>query len=119
MRTKSLIAAALFAALALPALAQAPAAPLVNIRGTIAKLDGQTLTVKSRDGRMLPVTLPPNYAVHTLVRKKLADIHPGDFVGTTSVPGKDGKLHAVEVHFFPPTFPSTTARPRGTSSPEA
>ncbi len=107
MTTKSFIAAAVFAALALPALAQAPAAPQgtrVSVRGTVAKLDGQTLTVKSRDGQMLAIVLAPNYAVRSLVRKKLADIHAGDFVGTTSVPGKDGKLHAVEVHFFPPNL---------------
>ena len=45
--------------------------------------------------------LAPNFTVRALVKKKLSDIKPGDFVGTTSVPGKDGKLHAVEVHFFP------------------
>ena len=81
--------------------AQAPQAQRVNVRGTIARLDGQNLVVKTSDKGDETVTLAPNYAVRALVRKKLTDIHPGDFVGTTSVPGQDGKLHAVEVHFFP------------------
>jgi len=96
---------AALAMLAAPALAQAPQTVPVNIRGTIAKLDGQTLAVKSRAGGTDTVTLAPNYAVRTLVKKKLTDIRPGDFVGSTSIPGEDGKLHAVEVHFFPANAP--------------
>ncbi|HEY3918791.1 MAG TPA: DUF5666 domain-containing protein [Stellaceae bacterium] len=103
MRTKLFIVAALLAALATPAFAPFAFAqtPRENVRGTIAKLAGQTLTVKQRDGQTVNVALAPNYTVRALVKKKLSDIKPGDFVGTTSVPGKDGKLHAVEVHFFP------------------
>jgi hypothetical protein len=106
MRSKLFIAAAMVAALTTSALApfafgQAAQGQRVNVRGTIAKLDGQTLTVKTPDKGNVTVALAPNYMVRALVRKKLSDIHPGDFVGTTSVPGDDGKLHAVEVHFFP------------------
>jgi hypothetical protein len=101
MRSKLFLAAALLAAIATPAWAQAPQGQRINVRGTIARLDGQTLTVKTPDKRTVSVALAPNYNVRALVRKKLSDIKPGDFVGTTSVPEKDGKLHAVEVHFFP------------------
>jgi hypothetical protein len=99
MWTKSLLMAALLIGLTVPAFAQAPQQQ--RIRGTITKFDGKTLTIKSREGAPLTIALAPNYTVRTLVRKKLTDIHQGDFVGTTSVPGKDGKLHAVEIHFFP------------------
>ncbi len=102
---KALLVAALAAALAFPVLAQAPQGTPTNIRGKIAKLDGQTLTLTASSGATIVVNLAPNYSVRTLVRKKLSDIHPGDFVGSTSVPGKDGKLHAVEVHFFPANAP--------------
>lgn len=109
MRSKLVVVAAMLLGLALPAYvpvasAQAPQVPpitRVNVRGTIAKLDGQNLILKSPGGSSVTVVLAPNFTVRALVRKKLADIKPGDFVGTTSVPGKDGKLHAVEVHFFP------------------
>lgn len=108
MRSKLFAVAALLAAFVLPGLAQAqapqgqaPQPQRVNIRGTIAKLDGDKLTLSQRDHSTATVTLAPSSTVRALVRKKLSDIKPGDFVGTTSVPGKDGKLHAVEVHFFP------------------
>jgi hypothetical protein len=82
-------------------LAQAPQGQRINVRGTVAKLDGQNLMLKTRDGSSVTVMLAPNFTVRALVKKKLSDIKAGDFVGTTSVPSKDGKLHAVEVHFFP------------------
>lgn len=101
MRVKTFLIAALAVTLSFPAFAQTPQGTPTNIRGKIAKLDGQTLTLTAPGGAAIVVNLAPNYSVRTLVRKKLSDIHTGDFVGSTSVPGKDGKLHAVEVHFFP------------------
>jgi hypothetical protein len=105
MRTKPLFIAALLAALAMPAFAQAPQGTPTNIRGKIAKLDGQNLTVKTREGPTVTVALAANTGVRTLVKKKLSDIKSGDYVASTSVPGKDGKLHAVEVHYLPPAAP--------------
>ena len=57
MMRKSAIAAVI--ALAVwPALAQTPPAGTpTRIRGTVDKLDGQNLTVKSRDGQMLTIEL--------------------------------------------------------------
>ena len=96
------LAAVYLALLALPALAQAPpAGPPVRIRGTVEKLDGQSLMVKSRDGQSLTVVLAPNFAVSGVVAKSLADIKPGDFVASTSLKGSDGKLKAIEVHILP------------------
>src|SRR5690348_5779490 len=82
MRSKLFIATALFAALttsafALVAFAQAPQGQRINVRGTIAKLDGHILTVKTPDKGNVSVALAPHYMVRTLVRKKLSDIHPG------------------------------------------
>jgi hypothetical protein len=84
------------------ALAQTPPAGTpTRIRGTIDKLDGQTLVVKSREGPVLTIALAPNFVVSGVVKKSMADIKPGDFVASTSVKGTDGKLHAVEVHLLP------------------
>jgi hypothetical protein len=105
MRTKPFLIAALLAVLAVPAFAQAPQGTPTNVRGKIVKLDGSNLTVKTREGPTVVVALAPNTAVRTLVRKKLSDIKNGDYVASTSMPGKDGKLHAVEVHFLPPAAP--------------
>ena len=99
MRTKLLLAGALVLLLVGPAAAQQ--APRTFIRGTVDKLDGQALTVKTREGPQVTVTLPPNVTVHYLVKKSLADVKSGDFVATTSVKGTDGKNHSVELRIFP------------------
>ncbi|MDE2230121.1 MAG: hypothetical protein KGL11_13920 [Alphaproteobacteria bacterium] len=82
--------------------AQSPRTPPVRVRGTIDAFSGQTLTVKTRGGALVAVALTPNFAVHSVVRKHLSDIHDGDFVASTSVRGKNGNLHAIEVHIFMP-----------------
>jgi hypothetical protein len=102
MTAKSLITGALIALLALPAAAQqAPEGTPTRIRGTVEKLDGQTLTVKSREGQQLTIALAPNFTVAAVVKKSLADIKTGDFVGAASTKSADGKLHALEVLIFP------------------
>jgi hypothetical protein len=98
MRSRSFLAAIFVAALALSAAAQNPPA---RIRGTVEKLDGQTLMIKSRDGQALSIALAPNFTVRAVVAKTVADIKPGDFVASTSVKGPDGKLRAIEVHILP------------------
>lgn len=107
MRVRPLIALGLLLSLAMPAFAQAPQGTPVNVRGTIAKLTGQTLTVKGRDGKTITVALAEKTAVRALVKKKLSDIKVGDNIASTSMPGKDGKLHAVEIHFLPPVVPES------------
>lgn len=108
MRIKPFLVALAMAALSLPAFAQAPQGgppPATNIRGKIVKLDGQTLTVKTREGQTATIALAPNTAVRALKKEKLSDIKPGDFIASTSMHGKDGKLHAVEIHTLPPQAP--------------
>jgi hypothetical protein len=102
MPMKLLLAGALIALLAVPAGAQqAPQGTPTRIRGTVEKLDGQTLTVKSREGQQVTVTLAPNVTIGYLIKKSLADIKAGDFVASTSTKGTDGKNHSVELRIFP------------------
>ena len=106
MRSTSFFAFVLLAALTGPAFAQAPpstppSGPPVYVRGTVDKLDGQNLTVKSRDGQSLSIALAPNFTVRAVVAKSLSDIKPGDFVASTSVKGPDGTLRAIELHILP------------------
>jgi len=102
MTTKLLLASALIALLVLPAAGQnTPQSTPTRIRGTVEKLDGQTLTVKSREGPELTIVLAPDFAVSYLVKKGLGDIKAGDYVATTSMKGTDGKNHAVELRIFP------------------
>lgn len=102
------LGAALLLLTAVPALAQAPqSGPPTRIRGTVESLKDNDLAVKSRDGQTVHIALAPNYTVRGVVKKSLADIKTGDYVASTSVKGKDGKLHAVEVHIFPEAMRGT------------
>jgi len=102
MHSRAFLAAVFIAVLALPALAQNPPAnPPVRIRGTIEKLDGNALTVKTREGSQVTITLAPNVTIAYLVKKSLADIKAGDFVASTSTRGTDGKNHSLELRIFP------------------
>lgn len=93
---------------ALPAvLAQAPANPPVRIRGTIEKLDGQSLTVKDRSGQSMNVKLADNVMVVGIFKGSVADIGSGKFIGTTTVGERDGALVAHEVHIFPENMRGT------------
>jgi hypothetical protein len=103
MRPLSLFIVALAGMIAVPALAQTPAPtnPPVRIRGTVDKLDGNKLTVKSRDGQSVDIVLADNVGVVYLVKKSMADIKSGDYLASTGIKGTDGKIHAIEVRIFP------------------
>jgi hypothetical protein len=71
-----------------------------RIRGTIEKVDGNTLAVKTRDGRSITVKLDENYSASAVVKASLSDIKPNSFVGAAASPLPDGSLRALEVHIF-------------------
>jgi hypothetical protein len=79
----------------------------VRVRGTIERVEGQTLLVKSRDGAELKVVLADNALVVGIVQASLSDIKPGTFVGVTGMPQPDGSQKAVEVHIFPEAMRGT------------
>jgi ribosome maturation factor RimP len=79
----------------------------VRVRGTIERVEGQTLVVKSRDGAEVKVVPADNAAVVGIVRASLSDIRPGSFVGVTGMPQADGSQKAVEVHIFPEAMRGT------------
>jgi hypothetical protein len=79
----------------------------VRVRGTIERVEGQTLVVKSRDGAELKVALADNAVIVGLVKASLSDIKPGSFVGVTGMPQADGSQKAVEVHIFPEAMRGT------------
>jgi hypothetical protein len=81
-----------------PAFAQQP--QTVRLRGTIEKVDGSTLTVKSRDGTQLTLALTGNAQVVSVVKATLADIKEGSFIGSGAMPQADGSQKALEVHIF-------------------
>jgi len=87
------------------AIAQAP----TRVRGTITSLQGDTLSVKSRDGKELQIQLAPDAQVSTTKKGSAADFKPGSYVGVTSVKGGDGRLVAQRVHALGPQVPQMHA----------
>jgi len=78
----------------------------VRVRGTIAEVKGDDLTVKSRDGRNIQLHLAPDTQVTTAKKTTLAEMGPNAFVGVTAVKGPDGRLVAKEVHSLGPQVPA-------------
>jgi len=77
----------------------------MRVRGTISSLDGDVLSVKSREGKDLKLQLTPDAQIAVAKKLALSDIKPGTYVGVTSVP-QGGKQVAKEVHLIPPAAPS-------------
>jgi hypothetical protein len=97
------VAAFLSAFLVASAAAQSPAPS--RVRGTITGVDGNMLSVKSRDGQDLKIEIAPDATFAYMKKMSLADIKPGTPLGTTAVKDKDGKLVARELHLFNPDRP--------------
>ena len=50
------------------------------------------------------IKLAPDYRVQYIVKSSLAEIKPGSYVGSAALPGPNGTLRAIEVHYFAPGF---------------
>jgi hypothetical protein len=83
------------------AFAQAP----TRVRGTITSLEGDVLSVKSREGKELKIQLAPDAQVALTKKASAADFKTGAYVGVTSVKGPDGRLVARRVHALGPQVP--------------
>jgi outer membrane lipoprotein SlyB len=81
--------------------ASAQNAPPTRIRGTIAGINGQDLTVKSRDGNTVAIKLAPDYSVTAVVKADMSDITVGKFVGIAAMPQGSAPERALEVLIFP------------------
>jgi hypothetical protein len=96
------ILAALVAAFAVStASAQQP--PTQRVAGTIEKVDGNTVTVKGKDGAAQTVVLTDKALIVGVRKASLADIKEGSYIGSGAVPQADGSQKAVEVHIFAET----------------
>jgi hypothetical protein len=101
------ITALLFVAVSAAAVAQAPEAPPLRIRGTVEKLDGQNLTVKARSGESMTVKMKDDFVVMGVVKANVSDVASGKFIGTTTVGEREGALVALEIHIFPENMRGT------------
>ena len=72
-----------------------------RVSGTIERVDGTTIYGKGTDGSVITLKLADNVAITTVLKATVADIRPGDYVGTGAVPQADGSHKAVELRIFP------------------
>ena len=103
----------LVALLATPALAQTP----IRLHGTIVAAAPDHMRVQSED-KPIEVVLPPAVRIGSVRNRTLDSIKPGDFVGSAAVRGRDGVLHAEEVHIFPEALRGTGEGHRPMDGPE-
>jgi hypothetical protein len=80
------------------ALAQQP--QTVRVRGTIEKVDGNVMTVKSREGATLTIKQGDKFRVQGMAKASLADIPVDTFIGVTAMPQPDGSVKAIAIHIF-------------------
>lgn len=71
-----------------------------RVVGTIAAVEGSTLTVKTRQGDV-KVNITKDAVVFGVERRTVADIKPGQFLGVGAIPLPDGSQKAVRVLIFP------------------
>src|SRR5262245_60942828 len=88
----------------------ASAEELVRVRGTIEKLDGNNLMVRSREGTELKLVLRDNVRIGGVIEASLSDIKSGANVAITSRPRADATLEAVELRIFPAGQPFSSFR---------
>jgi hypothetical protein len=79
----------------------AQAGPPTRVRGTIEKVDGNVLTVKTLAGETTTLKLADNARIGGLVKISVADVKQNDYIGVSSMPQTDGTLKAISIHIFP------------------
>jgi hypothetical protein len=95
-RTICCLAAALAAlTFASVAMAQQP----TRLRGTIERVDGSVLTVRSGEAET-KLTIADNVQVFGVVKAGLADLKPNSYVGVGAMPQTDGSQKALQVNIF-------------------
>src|ERR1041384_2696506 len=80
-------------------------AQMMRVRGTITSLDGDVLSVKTREGKDVKLQLAPDAQAATTKKVSADEFKPGSYVGVTSVKGPDGQLLAKRVHALGPQVP--------------
>ncbi|TCM52742.1 hypothetical protein C8J36_108187 [Rhizobium sp. PP-F2F-G48] len=103
------ISTAALAGIALAALlgTTVQAADQIRVRGTVESLEGNTLSVKTREGTAATILLKDGWKVSSVAKASIDDIKTGDFVGIASLPTAEGGDGALEVLIFPAAMKGT------------
>lgn len=98
--TLTRLAAALAAVTLIAASASAQQAKPVHLRGTIEKVDGNVLSIKTSSGAQSTLKLADNPRITAMTKAQLSDIKQGAFIGVTAMPQADGSQKATGLHIF-------------------
>ena len=102
MKKMALLLVAIGPMIALPAVAQTPAAAeRARVAGTVEKLDGDRLSVSVAGSGIQTVMLSADAQIYGVEKRRFSDLKPGDFVASGGVRGTDGQIRAVELRIFP------------------
>lgn len=77
----------------------------VRVRGTIAAVQGDALSLRAADGRTLTLELPANTGVAAARAIRLEDLKPNAYVGVAARKAADGSLVATDIHPIGPQVP--------------
>src|SRR5260370_32959670 len=101
MNTVRILTTAAFATAIAVTVASAQQPQTQRVRGTIEKVDGNTLLIKSAPGGApVTLTLTDNELVVGVLKATVADIKEGSYIGSGALPQPDGHQKAVKVHIF-------------------
>jgi hypothetical protein len=95
-----------------------PATTPVRVAGTIEKLDGDNLTVKTKEGQAVTVMLNADAVIFGVEKRSVADIKPGIFSPPAGSRAATARSTRSKFGFFRrPCAASAKASVRGTPSP--
>ncbi len=78
--------------------------PPTRLRGTLASVDGDTITVKTNAGATAEAKLVGTTRFAAVTHAEIGAIAPDSYVGVAAVPGTGATLKAVEVTVFAPVM---------------
>jgi hypothetical protein len=81
----------------------AASAQTTPVRGTVEKVDGNTLMIKQTNGSEATLKLADKAVIVGVHKASVSEIKEGSYIGSGALPQPDGTQKAVEVHIFAET----------------
>ncbi len=73
----------------------------VHVRGDVTAVDGSVVKIMTREGKAVSLDLAEGWKIIGVAKGSLAEIKPGSFIGTATLPGAADAMSALEVLVFP------------------
>jgi len=73
----------------------------IRVRGSIEKMDVDSIIFKERRGEVLKIAVAANLNITEVFPIKISEIQENSYIGTATLTNSSGKLEALEVLVFP------------------